>query len=458
MTFSLSSLAVVAALAGPALANFNLQPKNYGHKRHNFLPSNIVSMQYGGADTSYVNVSLSTTHPAIMLEELSTVSSVDCDDYSVSVAFNNSAAFKEATDEWKLTKDGLLFITNHLGDCDVELERGFFLADSIASDNKTLTIVAKTTKQQINDTATDIEIHFKGLPQTKVTPATLTSNCTADVASRTKRQIVATPSLTIAHSVSLPPTVLFSEAPLTLTADKATISASATLSGTIRYSILTFTLKEFTVDFDTSLSTELGLDLVLTGAYNATPKYSAPALEYDVISVPGILTIGPELLFDVGVAVAVDAALAATAKVGASITDGNVHIDVLNQGLTTTSGWVPEFTHSVNISENAHASIDPFVDVTVGIACKILDGLLDLSVALEAQPRFNNEFILAATQSESGNATSTAITTGGGSGSCANGVEVVSDFQFSLIAIVTQFWSDTIYSVNVPVANECYNF
>lgn len=453
MTFSLSTLAVAATLAVPALAGFDLQPKNYGHKRHGYAPSKNVSMQYGGVDTSYVNVSLNTTAPAILLEDLSAVSSVDCDDYSVSVAFNSSSAFAQAASAWKLTKNGLLFITNHLGDCDVELERGFFLADSIAANNKTLTIVAGTTKQSINDTATDIEIVFKGLPQTA---ATTVSNCSSP--SLTKRDIVATPSLTIANSLSLPPTVLYSQSPVTLTAEEASISASATLSGTIRYSILTFTLKEFTVDFDTSLSADLELDLVLTAAYNATPKYTAPALEYDVISVPGIIAIGPELLFDIGVAVEVDAGLAVQAKVSTAITDGNVHIDVLNQGAVTTSGWVPTFAHSVNISENAHASIDPFVDVTVGIACKILGGLLDLSVALEAQPRFNNDFTLSAGQSESGNATSATISTDGGSGACANGVEIVSDFEFSLIAIVTQFWSSTIYSVSVPVADECYNF
>lgn len=130
--------------------------------------------------------------------------------------------------------------------------------------------------------------------------------------------------------------------------------------------------------------------------------------------------------------------------------DGNVHLDFRNSSRTTTSAY----SATANITEKAAVSIDPFIDLSVELAFNVLGGLLDLSIGLDAQPRFNNDFTLSASQ----DASPTGVSQPTSTGSCGQGVEVVSEFVFNLFANVTQFWSDTIYSVTVPIADQCYSW
>lgn len=44
-------------------------------------------------------------------------------------------------------------VTNHLGECDPELERGFFIVDSISFDNTTLVATASSAGTNISATA-----------------------------------------------------------------------------------------------------------------------------------------------------------------------------------------------------------------------------------------------------------------------------------------------------------------
>lgn len=119
-----------------------------------FTPNANVSLPYGNQNTvkSLLNVELTTSHPSILLETLSTVVSVDCASDSVSVVFDNADDLAAAYSEWS-SHSVLVFVTNHMGDCDTELERGFFTAGSYATDESTLTLVASTQKSSISDIA-----------------------------------------------------------------------------------------------------------------------------------------------------------------------------------------------------------------------------------------------------------------------------------------------------------------
>lgn len=113
-----------------------------------FKPAVNVSLPYG-TDSQNVNVNLTTSHSSILLESLPSLVSVDCGTDSVSMVFDSAVNLVTALSEWSAFSK-LLLITNHMGDCDSELERGFFVAESFADDEASLTLVASTQKSSIN--------------------------------------------------------------------------------------------------------------------------------------------------------------------------------------------------------------------------------------------------------------------------------------------------------------------
>lgn len=43
-------------------------------------------------------------------------------------------------------------------------------------------------------------------------------------------------------------------------------------------------------------------------------------------------------------------------------------------------------------------------------------------------------------------------------GTCVDGLELKIDFVFEVDAFVTQWWSGELYSVEVPIFDECYSW
>ena len=116
----------------------------------NLVPARNVSLNWGTQGNSLVNVSLEMVHPTVLLEEVDDVSSVDCEADFVSIAFNSTDAFNEALANWP--RDGnFILVTNHLGDCDTDNERGFYSVQTVTSDRDTLTVVANAEKSDVNN-------------------------------------------------------------------------------------------------------------------------------------------------------------------------------------------------------------------------------------------------------------------------------------------------------------------
>lgn len=118
------------------------------------VPQQNVSLYYASnitTDASLV-VNHTLTLPAVLLEQIASISNVDCTASSVAVTFNDSSVFAAAKSAW--TTDGtIVLITNHLGDCDPELERSFFVVESLSFNNATLVAMASSLKSNVSSTA-----------------------------------------------------------------------------------------------------------------------------------------------------------------------------------------------------------------------------------------------------------------------------------------------------------------
>lgn len=114
-----------------------------------------VTMLYGNKnadDNSLVNVTLSMNYPSVILENIGALTSVDCTDDAVTVTFNDSASYDASLTEWFDDGD-FVIITNHEGDCDVEIERGFFLVEQLTWYDDTLSVTASASRTNITETA-----------------------------------------------------------------------------------------------------------------------------------------------------------------------------------------------------------------------------------------------------------------------------------------------------------------
>lgn len=295
--------------------------------------------------------------------------------------------------------------------------------------------------------------NFNGLPSTlgALAPATA------------KRDVVADPdALKVSTRWDLPASqVLYELDPyVKATADSGSIAVGLSLDGYLDFDVDSGSLKQFYVDLAASTSVALELEFAVTAPY--TGNFSYPyAVGYYAVDIPGIFTFGPQLNFAVGAAVDVGAAADVTVALGAEIANGTVHLDLAGNK-TVAAGWTPTYFVNLTFAEEAAVQLTPFVSVTVELEFNILNGLLDLSAGLTPKLQFpltatldGTQAVDAAGASVSTSATVTDLSAGQ---VCQNGLELVSDFEFVLDAFVTQFYKTELYSVTVPIANQCYTW
>jgi hypothetical protein len=133
----------------PALA-----PAIDTHSLTYVVPQTNVSLFYGSnvTETASIRVNHMMRYPTVLLEQIASVISVDCSNTSVVVTFNNTDAYEATEAAWN-AESHFVLVTNHLGDCDTELERSYFLVSSLSFDSTTLVATASSERGNISSTA-----------------------------------------------------------------------------------------------------------------------------------------------------------------------------------------------------------------------------------------------------------------------------------------------------------------
>ncbi|KAF4807426.1 hypothetical protein CGCSCA5_v013426 [Colletotrichum siamense] len=406
----------------------------------NLVPASNITLEYGAKNEKLVSVSLAMKYPSVVLEEVAAVAAVDCAAESITVTFNETAAFEQTSSDWQALDD-FVMVTNHAGNCDVENERGFFVVDTVTFDAATLKVVANAHKSDVANTALSTQIIFSNVPVTN--PA--------------KRDISwDDEGVHITNTLALPAaTTLFTADPyVAITADEASLSSAMTFSGVLKYSIIPLKVDELALDIDTVFDARLGLTVAAAAPYSGNFTYDPEDLAYNFVDIPGIIKLGPALGFAIGVELEADAKATVTTDLGLSFPDAKLHLDLVNSSATAATGWDPVWNAQANISEKAAVGVNPYVELGVQLAFTILGGAIDLSTGVTSHSKLVNDFTLSASQG--------AGTEGTGIGTdntaCAEGFAVKSDFFFSVVGFATQWWSQELYSVEVPVADECYTW
>ncbi|PYI16279.1 hypothetical protein BO99DRAFT_435539 [Aspergillus violaceofuscus CBS 115571] len=371
--------------------------------------------------------------PTVVLEEITTVSSVSCSAESVEVVFASTTDYQRSVSAWP--SSSFILLTNHLGDCDAENERGVYLVESstVASANNNNTITAHTTRSSFRDQAQSISVVFNASAV-----ASHKRDWTIALSDEWSGELINTKDLAIdVQDVSL--------------------STTLDLSGGVELDVTNSTATSLYLELDLALFAELNVSAQATAAYSTDLwSYTYDALSVTAFEITGILSVGPSLTLGVGVEFGVTGEANITADLSTQITRGTVYLDLLHSDASTSSGWTPTQTASATLSGEVDAQLNPFADVELAVGVNVLNGLLEVSAGVEAKAEVVNTFSVAGAGDVSSTTGVTAVT---GTGACSNGYWFTSDFVFDVDAFVTSLYSVTLYTVTVPIfATECFPF
>lgn len=199
------------------------------------------------------------------------------------------------------------------------------------------------------------------------------------------------------------------------------------------------------------------LDFGIDFPSNETFSYNK-ALDFYVVDIPGVFSFGPQIAFTIGAELVADAAVDVVLDLSSTIYNGSFTLDYTGN-LSASGSWSPTFDVSVDISEAAGVSIKPFVTSSFELDISILGGAFNASGGIAPNVSFPTTVALDADQEIGGGKNETVTITDKGSGACENGVELVSEFDFSLDAFVTGRWNDEYaYNVSLPILDQCLSW
>ncbi|RHZ64377.1 hypothetical protein CDV55_106433 [Aspergillus turcosus] len=398
-------------------------------------PVSAISLYYEAVNSTSIGavVQADLQLPSIVLEDVHDISSVTCSAERVTVTFNSTTTFHQANTSWPSSH--LLLVTNHLGNCDAEAERGIYHAASLSFDHSTLTITASTSKTNLQEQAKTVTIAFGH-----------------SVPSQHKREL--TSSIDLAWSGDLVQTT-----GLTIHANSATLDAAMTIDGVVAYNAETRTATSAGIDIALALDSALNISTSAAGSFlRNVYTYRFSPIESAGFSIPGILNVGPLLDLNIGVDMGMNGTAEATSNMTMA-TSGLFHLNLLNMTDSTARTVAPTTTSTSSMDTAANMQMNPFVGAEVGVTLDLFDGLLDLSSWLGTRGSVVNVMNVDADMVVDPDGNVTMVPPANGTSGCQNGYWFTSDFWFNVTARMTAMFPMDLYHLDMPMVQmECVSF
>lgn len=264
--------------------------------------------------------------------------------------------------------------------------------------------------------------------------------------------------LTIAYNYSIPSdqTIVDTDY-VVVKVNEAYVNNSVTYNGHVKWELFKG-VTEFYIDVEKSVKHYADMDITLKGSYTKSWTWSPSALSYSMIDIPGIISLGPSAGISFGGSITAGAAGTVTGQFTSAMPNGTIHVDLTNWDDSYSTGWETDYSANFNVSEDVSLTLKPYIDFTVEFACKLFDGLIDLSTGIKAEPSF--PFTTTATATQSVNTTSDSVTYPNSTSStmCANGLQEDIDFKFDVIAFATEWVDITLYEYKTDLWSGCLNW
>ncbi|KAM0324865.1 hypothetical protein ACHAQA_007831 [Verticillium albo-atrum] len=401
-------------------------------RQDTLTPARAIVLGYAANEmTALVDASLKT--PAVALEEVDGIASVNCKDTAISIEFSDSAALKAVSSAWP--KDDFVIITySPEGGCNTADERGWYAVSGLAFDEATLTATAVGERSALDEQSEEAVVEFD-----------------TTSAAAAKRDIKAS----VSHEIS--GTLIDTES-LKIIVDEAKFESNVHIAGSFRFNFLKFKPSRMYVDVDYSGLVALNLTTHVGASYSTDVyNYEPFSASVSAFSIPGILDVGPIASFGLGVEFAAEGTLDATLGLHSQIANGHVHLDLLDADKSTTSGWAPETSVSTDVSAEVSLQLNPYLDLNLAMGVRVFKGLIDLTTGIDVKPQVINAFS-ADVNFEYATESGFALTFPEAA-TCPNGAWFASTFNFDVVAYIGTLYTKNLYNFNAPLyKSQCWNF
>ncbi|PSR81559.1 hypothetical protein BD289DRAFT_484360, partial [Coniella lustricola] len=259
-------------------------------------------------------------------------------------------------------------------------------------------------------------------------------------------------------SLELNETTLFEVLGVTASLDGGSIDLSVTVGGTLVYNVLKSELVSLTAYLECNLTTITDFSLLIEEASNSTlgKTFSAGST---IVAIPGVLSFGPTVDFEIGIDFETDSEFYVELDCSSAVTNGYVDLDYT--GNVSASGyWKPEFDFAVDFYTIGEASVTPYVQSTFDLAFSLLNDTYTVSGGISPRSSFPTIVTLDAGVSPgSTNDVVPTVTDKDITGTCTDGIELLTVFDFAMNAYVTGKWAnEVLYNVSIPVVDQCVSW
>ncbi|KAI5866269.1 hypothetical protein GGS23DRAFT_377979 [Durotheca rogersii] len=427
-------------------------------KMENVRPSSDVVLGYdvgfGSDPGASVTVAIHVNRPAVLLEAVGVVRDVDCTSDGVTVSFSNKDTFLHAMLHWPQDA-GLYLITNHASNCDTGSDRGAHYVSGLSWDLGSMTVRAQTERRDLKEIASTLRILISQEDNNAPKPD-------QDVT-------INLPQINAASNFSIPgEMVIFSSPPnFTASVNGGRLSNTIAIQGHLEYDVEKQKLVTAWFNMDASLFIDLGLTFRFKGAQKSCGVVFYPgSFSPSRIYIPGILNLQPTLHWSIGADIGSDGPLAHQDNLTANIGNGHVHLDFVNDNETKFTGWTPDFSTSYSTEGVGTAHFSPSIDFTAELAVNVMEGTYSSTGGFTTNSQLLNQISPAAKREQQQGIQKLRRTWRIRKGqqnmhlprnsTCHGGYELTSSFNLSLVAYVVDEWEETQYSINFPIADQCY--
>ncbi|KAH6695796.1 hypothetical protein F5X68DRAFT_164172 [Plectosphaerella plurivora] len=400
-------------------------------RQDTLTPAKEIVLGYAAGDmTALVDAALK--QPAVALEEVDGIATVKCTDADISMTFSDDAALKAASAAWP--KSEFIIVTySPEGGCNTADERGWYDITGLTFDDASLTAVATGKRSTLDEQSEDAVVEFD------TTPAPVRRDLSASVSGEISGTVVDTENLKI---------VL----------DEARFESNIRLKGGFRFNFLKFKPSKMYLDVDYSGLVNVNVSTHVAASFSSDLyNYTPLSASVSAFTIPGILDVGPIAEFGVGIEFAAEGSVDASLALHSEITNGQVHLDLLDSSKTTSTGWTPETTVASDVSAEVSLQLNPYLDLNLALGVKVFKGVIDLTAGIEAKPQIINAFSadlnFAYTSSSGVTFTSPEAAT------CPNGAWFASTFNMDVTAYIGTLYTNTLFNVNKPIyQSQCWTF